>query len=288
MPPAEIPNVRLRLASNPESVVVVRQVIAGLADTIGLGALELNEVNTAVSEASNNVVLHAYGGEEGPLEVDMCCRRGGLCVAVRDRGRGMSGDQLAGSSPPTGGLGIGLPVIRALAREVQLNDVPDGGTEVWMTFATAHPHTLRQPHQDDGLHGAVLASPSPPTNTAALAVAPISLARAVVPRVLSAMAARAYFSIDRISDAQLLADALVAHTDDSLCASHLNLEVDAAPRELRLRLGPLHAGHAGALVHDTTADGLGPLLGLLADGHRTVEVSAGPSEMLVLRLDARR
>jgi anti-sigma regulatory factor (Ser/Thr protein kinase) len=86
--PAEIPNVRLRLASKPESVVVVRQVIAGLADVIGLGALELNEVNTAVSEASNNVVLHAYGGEEGPLEVDMCCRRGGLCVGVRDHGRG--------------------------------------------------------------------------------------------------------------------------------------------------------------------------------------------------------
>jgi serine/threonine-protein kinase RsbW len=286
--PTKIPNVRLRLASNPESVVVVRQVIAGLADAIGLGPLELNEVNTAVSEASNNVVLHAYGGEEGPLEVDMCCRRGGLCVAVRDHGRGMSGDLLAGSTPHTGGLGIGLPVIRALAREVECNDVPDGGTEVWMAFTTAHPHTLRQPHQDDGLHGTVLASPSPPANTAALAVAPISLARAVVPRVLSAMAARAYFSIDRISDAQLLADALVAHTDDSLCASHLNFEVDAAPRELRLRLGPLHAGHAGALVHDTTADGLGALLGLLADGHRTVGASAGPAEMLVLRLDARR
>jgi serine/threonine-protein kinase RsbW len=188
---AEIPNVRLRLASNPESVALVRQVVSGLAEAIGLDPLELNEVNTAVSEAANNVVLHAYGGEERPLEVDVCGCHGGLNVAVRDRGRGMpDGDHDGTGMPPTGGIGIGLPVIQALARAVEFNEVADGGTEVRMEFDTARPHTLRQPPQGDGLDAAILAA-SPPASTAALAVAPAMLARAVVPRVLSALAARA-------------------------------------------------------------------------------------------------
>jgi serine/threonine-protein kinase RsbW len=284
---AEIPNARLRLASNPENVSLVRQAVSGLAEAIGLCALQLNEVNTAVSEAANNVVLHAYGGEEGPLEVDMCGRRGGLCVSVRDHGCGMSAGQRSTETLPSGGIGIGLPVIQALAHEVQFCDLASGGTEVRMQFTTTRPHALRQPPQDDGLQEAFPATLSAPASTAALAVAPAMLARAIVPRVLSALAARAHFSIDRISDTQLLADALVAHTDDSLSASHLNLEATVAPRELRLRVGPLHAGHAGALAHDSTIEGLGAVLAQLADGHR-VEDRAGLSETLSLRIAARR
>jgi anti-sigma regulatory factor (Ser/Thr protein kinase) len=285
----EIPNVRLTLSSRPESVVIVRQVLTGLAATIGLGALELNEINTAVSEAANNVVLHAYGGGDGPLEVDMCCRRGGLCVAVRDRGCGMTATQHATERPPSGdGLGLGLPVIRALAHEVELNAVAGGGTEVWMAFASARPHTMREPPQGDGLTETIHAFSSPLAGGATLAVAPVTLARAVVPRVVSALAARAQLSIGRISDALLLADALVLHTDDSLSSSHLNVEVDVAPRELHVRVGPLHPGHASALAADLTTEGLGGVLTRLADSHRIVVGHTGCSEMLALRLDARR
>lgn len=85
----------------------------------------------------------------------------------------------------------------------------------------------------------------------------------------------------------MLADALVAHIDDSLGASHLNLQATVAPRELRLRVGPLRAGHGGALIHDSTIEGLGAVVARLVDGHR-VEDLAGPSEMLSLRLGARR
>jgi serine/threonine-protein kinase RsbW len=282
---AEIPNVRLRLAGNPESVALVRQAVSALAEAIGLDPLELNEVNTAVSEAANNAVLHAYEGEEGPLEVDMSGSYGALGIAVRDRGRGMSAGDRATAMPSTGGIGIGLPVIQALAREVKFNEVAEGGTEVWMEFETSRPHTLRQPPQADGLDATLVAS-SPRPGTAALAIAPSALARAIVPRILSALAARADFTTDRISDTQLLADALVAQTDDSLSTSHLNVEVVVAPRELQLRVGPLHAGHADALIHDSTFEGLGAVLAQLADGYR-IEHHAGSSEMLALRVRSR-
>ena len=117
-----------------------------------------------------------------------------------------------------------------------------------MAFASAHPHTMREPPQGDGLPAASHAFSSLLAGGATLAVAPVTLARAVVPRVVRALAARAQLSIGRISDALLLADALVLHTDDSLSSSHLNVELQIAPRELRLRVGPLHPGHASALA----------------------------------------
>jgi serine/threonine-protein kinase RsbW len=285
---ADIPNVRLKLASNPQSVVLVRQLLTGLAEVVGLSALELNELNTAVSEAANNVVLHAYDGGEGPLEVDVGCGRAGLSVAVRDRGRGMSPGQDPARAWPTGGIGIGLPVIQALAREVEFKDVTDGGSEVLMQFTTTRPHALRQPPQDDGLDEMILAASPLADVAAALAVAPAPLARAVIPRMLSALAARAHFPTDRISDTRRLAHALVAHIDDSLSASHLNLQASVAPRELRLRVGPLHAGHGNALIGDLTTDGLGAVLDETVDERRIVVTPAGPSELLSLRLAARR
>jgi serine/threonine-protein kinase RsbW len=280
----EIPNVRLSLSNRAENVLLVRQALSGLAETIGLDPLELNDVNTAVSEACNNVVVHAYGGEPGPLEVDVCSHPVGLCVLVRDHGRGISSTAQAVAEREAVG-GIGLPVIRALTHNVEFRDLPKSGTEVRMEFATARAGALQRPLHADGLDARVTVDHEL-ADTTAMAIAPTALARTVLPRVLSALAARAYFSTDRIFDTQLLADALVAHTDDSLSASHLNVAVAAAPRNLELRIGPLHRGHADALIHDSTVDGLGSVLRRLADGHEVT--STGSCEVLALSVAERR
>ena len=69
-----------------------------------------------------------------PLEVDASAADGTLVVVVRDGGRGM------GSFTGEGGLGLGLPLITALTRSVEMraNGAGDGGggTEVVMVFAT--------------------------------------------------------------------------------------------------------------------------------------------------------
>ena len=81
---AGTPNVRLSLSNRAENVLLVRQALSGLAEAVGLDPIALNDVSTAVTEACNNVVLHAYGGGEGPLEVELCATAGG---ARRDRAR---------------------------------------------------------------------------------------------------------------------------------------------------------------------------------------------------------
>ena len=107
----------------------------------------------------------------------------------------------------------------------------------------------------------------------ALTIAPSALARTVLPRLLCALAARAHFSTDRISDTQLLADTLVAQTDGSLSAAHLGVAIGVAPRKLELRIGPLRSGRAGAIVLDSTVDGLGPVLARLVDAKRWDEAA---------------
>ena len=86
------------------------------------------------------------------------------------------------------------------------------------------------------------------TPAMSLSIGPPSLASAILPRLLSAFAARAHFSTDRIGDVQILSDAIAAHAPRSVAGSHLNAGVDVAPRSMQLCVGPLCDGGAGMLV----------------------------------------
>jgi serine/threonine-protein kinase RsbW len=282
---AEIPNVCLSLPNRPENVLVVRQALTGVAECIGLDALETNDLTTAVTEACNNVVLHAYDGGEGPLEVDVYALPDALAVLVRDHGRGITPPEESNDDGEDLRAGLGLPVIAALSRDVELKDRAGGGTEVRMEFATEKAAELElggsavQERRYIGPLGEII-------NTVALQLAPNVLVRAVLPRVLSALAARAHFSIDRISDVQIVADVLAAKSVDSISGSHLDVGVTVAPRNLELRVGPLQTGRGESLL-DAAADGMAPVIARLTDERHRVE-RADSAETLALRLVERQ
>jgi len=272
-----MPHVRLNLSNRPENVLLVRQALGGLAEAVELDPIELNDMSTAVSEACNNVVVHAYEGAEGPLEVEICAGSEDIEVVVRDHGGGIRPRLEPRDENAPGG--IGLPIIHALSTRVEFLEPPGGGTEVRMRFATEGNAPLGPAPDELELEARVTdTAPEELADLMAMTMGPGSVARAVLPRVLCALAARAYFSTDRISDTQLLADALVAHAEGPLETSRLNVGVRVAPRMLEMNIGPLRAGSA--------EDGLGSVLETLSDGH---EVSAaGYSELLALQLAARR
>ncbi len=272
------PNVRLSVSNRAENVLLVRQALSGLAESVGLDPIALNDVSTAVTEACNNVVLHAYTGGEGPLEVELTATASGLDATVRDHGVGIKPGVKAAEEVSGG---IGLPVIQALSDSVAFRDLTGGGTEVEMHFEATISEPLPEGDGDDGAELEAIDHGFAGEGTV-LTVGPTVVARGVVPRVLSTLAARAYFSTDRISDTQLLADALVAHADDSSSAAHLSVGVSVEPRHLEIRIGPLRAGRAGALFAQAAMDGLGPVLERLTDGHAVSH--AGSAEMLDLKL----
>jgi serine/threonine-protein kinase RsbW len=276
------PNVCLHLASTPENVVLVREMLFGVAQAVGLDDSDLNDIRTAVTEACNNVVLHAYDGEQGSLEIEVHLAQSALTVLVRDRGCGI---QTRPGVAIGATFGIGLHVIRTLTRHVEMLDRSGGGTEVRMEFATSSIGVLGpRPAGDPSLPALALLAGAP--DATALSITPISLARTVLPRVVSALAARAHFSTDRISDVQLLADALVAHAHGAISGEHLSVGVNVEPRELELRIAPLGAGRAQRLIGDSEVDGLGMVIERLTD--RRGVATTGPYETLMLGLVDRR
>ncbi len=308
------PNVRLRLSNRPENVALVRAMLAGVAEAIDLDAEQLDDIRTAVAEACNNAVLHAYEGGEGPLEVDVrLLAEGRVAIAVRDAGIGMeprdgaaaAGAPLAGSPRPRrldgdieqgpgvleAGLKLGLPVIQALAAEVEFGRPDGGGTEVRMEFATPG---SRLP--DRGQEGQAGAAPSiellpavglegerPELIAAAtIAIAPDRLARAVLPRLVCALAARANFSTDRLSDAQLVADVIAAEAFRAIIGSHLGVGIAVEPRRVELRVGPLPIDRESETAADAALGELGGVVERLIDDHSIAPV--GSAAVLALQL----
>lgn len=274
----ESPNVAMALSSRPENVALVREVLAGLSETLDLGGT-VEDIKAAVSEACNNVVMHAYGGHEGRMEIELRADDAQLEAVVRDFGVGIGPRRIDDNYP---GRCIGLAVIDALAATSELRS-HGAGVEVAMRFdVPAQPEFC-------GLDAEVLARASRDAREGALeiAIAPLSLAAAIFNRVIAATAARAGFSIDRLSDAQIVADALAAHIVPSLATPHVRLEIAGTDSGIELRVGPLQRGGSLSAVADSAIADVGPIIERLTD-EVVVVPEDGSREMLSLRMRDRR
>lgn len=112
----------------PDSVARIRRAIGEVAHECGLSAERVHDVRLAVSEAVSNAVVHAYRDRAGEIVVDVAEQDGELVVVVGDGGGGLAP---RADSP---GLGLGLPLIVALTKRMEIGDGGGGRTEVTMAF----------------------------------------------------------------------------------------------------------------------------------------------------------
>lgn len=261
------PAVRLELDSRPETLTLVRGVISGVAEQIGLDPELLDDLKTAVSEACNNVVMHAYDGDGGPLIVSLYIAPGAIEVAVRDHGSGIP------SEAPTDDRmqGVGFPVMRALAQRAEFRSPPDGGTEVRLSFAGQRegkplfhlPTSAERGHgQGSWLCGDALVS-----------LSPVGLAGAVLGRVARFFAARARFSLDRFSDVYLVTDAIAAHASRSASGPRIYFGISTNARRVELTIGPFVDGASSQFREPAPTYSASSALLLLSD-----ELEVRPSE----------
>lgn len=127
----EPPDIRLELVNREDSVAAVAAALDGVATVLELDALDADAIQTAVAEACKNVVLHAYEGTEGPLEVELRVRGETVAVTVIDHGIGIR-PHLGERRYPHNGLG--LPMIHQHAWRLTYTNLPGGGTELRMEF----------------------------------------------------------------------------------------------------------------------------------------------------------
>jgi serine/threonine-protein kinase RsbW len=252
---ADGPIVALLLCSRPQTLTLVRGMLSGLAELLEMDPELLDDVKTSVSEACNNVVLHAYGSESGPMEIRVHADPRSLRVVVRDEGVGP--DELGEATN-----GIGVSVIEALTREARFTPRAGGGTDVTMVFEG----------ERDGVP--LFTLPGAPGPEAVLApvfdgevkvsLSPVSLLSGVLGRLARTLAAGAHFSLDRFSDVYLVTDALAAHAARAAAGQRVTARMSAVERRLRIELGPLRPGAGAALTAVPNARMRSPLA-LLAD-----------------------
>lgn len=267
------PAVRLVMPALPANVALVRQALAGLTDELGVEPARAADMKIALTEACTNVVVHAYGDEPGPLEVSMAVEHGRLVLGVRDRGNGLHPLPGRDEGAP---LGFGLALIASLSDELGLVGGRHG-TEVRIAFAlscASAPPLAIQPS----------AEPAPSFEEIVIELRPPERTSPVLGRVVSLVAARADFSIDRLSDAQIVSDAIAGAATSYLLDGTLSVAIDEHDRGFDLLVGPFAAGGAKRVVDDTELPGLGSLLERLTDTIAVEQTGVGEGERLRVRL----
>jgi len=263
---------QMSLPAKAENVAVVRHAIAGLAERIGMDEASIADLKTVVTEACMNVVVHAYRDDEtGLLEVDAIPGPDGLTVAVRDFGRGIS--PRPGVDRPS--LRIGLALIAALSSSFEIRGGVERGTEIRMHL----PSTSRLPEE-----AAVPTTAAPVPEATELTVGPPELVGPVLSRALTALAARHEITVDRISDAMLLSDAISAAAPRGFADGPVRLSIADRPEGVELKVGPMATGAAVDLRRSLSLPDVGGSLETLADEVRTE--TDGDGEYLVVAIAA--
>lgn len=264
---------QMTLPAKAENVAIVRHAVAGLAQEIGMDDPGLADLKTVVTEACMNVAVHAYQGEPGPLSIDVLPDEDGLTVVVRDEGSGIKPQ--ADADRPS--LRLGLSLIAALSSSFAISGGLDRGTEVKMRIP------LRGGGADADGGDSVTMEPSVSGATELVTDRP-ELLGPVLARVVGALAARRDLSVDRVSDAVLVTDAIAAAVPSRFSDGRVRLGLEDREGAIELRVGPMEPGAAAEVRQELEVPDVGGSLEALAEELAVDQSDDG--EFIVIRFAA--
>jgi anti-sigma regulatory factor (Ser/Thr protein kinase) len=249
-------------------VTIVRCTLSALAEAGELEPELTDDLKTAVSEACNNVVLHAYPGATGRLMTSIAASCTEVQVVVEDHGTGIR--QVAASDDR---IGVGLAVISALADRAEFRTGRDAGTTVRMTFKRpgAGDHAGRDRRdQQEAEPGIELAG------EVVLWLSPVSALRIVLGRLLRAVAATSHFTVDSMCELHAVSEALGTYAERFAADTTIGFAIDASPRRLRLIGGPFLPADGDGSEPPAPVDAGGP------DWHAAPRPRAGQQQLSAL------
>jgi anti-sigma regulatory factor (Ser/Thr protein kinase) len=259
----------MSLPATPENVAVVRHAVTGVAETLGMDEVGIADLKTVVTEACMNVVVHAYPEDSGPLIVEAHPEDDFLTVVVSDFGGGIR--PRADLERPS--LRLGLSLIAALSQSFEISGGLERGTRITMRVAVS---SDRRPSSEAP---EVVQAGASETR---LTVGPEPLGP-VLARVVGALAARRDVTVDRLSDAVLLTDAISADAPSGFTDGRVRIDLSEEEDGIGLRIGPMEHGAAERLRKGLDLPEVGNLESL-ADELRVEE--NGKGEYLLVRIAA--
>ena len=261
---------KITLPARAENVTLVRHALAGLAESLGMAEEAVADLKTVVTEACMNVVVHAYPDADGPLVVEAMQEGGDLEVVVRDFGGGIR----PRADVERSSLRLGLSLIAALSSSFEISGGLDRGTRITMRLpiGTVTPQLAAV----DGLGDVA--------ERTEISVAEPDMLQPVLTRVIGALAARQDLTIDRLSDAVLLGDAISADAATGFADGEIRLALADSEGALEMRLGPMEEGSAEHLRQRLAVPEVQGSLEALADEVRTEQGREG--DFLTVRFGA--
>lgn len=239
----------LQLDSKPENLILVRSVLSGLCEGIGLDPRAVEDLRTAVSEACNNVVQHAYPDGNGPMTVAASWDGKTLQIDVEDEGQG-----IAHVTVTEGPLRLGLAIITSLADRSEFGVNSSGnGARTRMQF------DLAERVDSAGRRGAPRATePSGAFRDAGqdpigredptgielpgeivVWLRPVSLLDDVCGRLLRSLAGVSRFTVPSVNEVGAVCEVISHHVRITSNGPRVGVGIAPAARRLNLTFAPL-------------------------------------------------
>ncbi|HEY4553576.1 MAG TPA: anti-sigma regulatory factor [Bacillaceae bacterium] len=116
---------------NEWDIVAVRQLGRNVAKELGFGTVDQARITTAISELARNIFLYAGQGEIC-IEKEFLDGRNGLRIIAKDKGPGISDIRkvMEDGYSTSGGLGAGLPGVKRLMDEFDIQSKVEEGTSI--------------------------------------------------------------------------------------------------------------------------------------------------------------
>lgn len=251
------PELALHMPADQDTLPLVRQAVRSLGETVDADVEALEDAELAVTEACANAVEHAYDDQGGDVAVTLVPEDSLLRAGVADRGVGMSQSARAGAN----GRGFGLPLIESIATRVEFQ--PGEGTHIRMDLPLGRSGGVAV----DGL------------------AAGIEPAERILRRLVAVVAAQRDMSTERVMEGLLLAELVARNALRYLIGDRVQVHIEGVGGGFELRVGPLEAGGASAVIADSEVPVVGSVVDKLADESRT-DYEEGV-EHLALRVDPR-
>jgi serine/threonine-protein kinase RsbT len=129
---ATAPSGIIRVAINSDQdIVLARQKGRSLAADLHFSPVDATLIATAISELARNILAYARKGEI-TLRTVLASGRQGILIIASDDGPGIRdvNQALRDGFSTSGSLGLGLPGVRRLMDEFEINSRPGRGTKV--------------------------------------------------------------------------------------------------------------------------------------------------------------
>ncbi|WP_174735204.1 anti-sigma regulatory factor [Mesobacillus harenae] len=119
---------------NEWDIVAARQLGRNVAKELGFGTVDQARITTAISELARNIYLYAGKGQ---ICIDKLNENGkvGLRINAADSGPGISEIRqvMEDGYSTSGGLGAGLPGVKRLMDQFDIDSSPGNGTKIIAT-----------------------------------------------------------------------------------------------------------------------------------------------------------